>query len=234
MTHMWWLWLKHRWRGLGALAVTAVIAGLLSLLALGGGVLDVQFLGNAFAPRAAGGGQAGTLLPRSTNPDAQPGTLPDPNASLLDAPLPDAVLPHSVAEAQAPWNADTVARYQRQVLAAVNCAREAKGLSALTPDPALTRQAGEAWLRLVREPSWSLADLPGHYTMRGVLPLELGDPGAGPTSGTGGARQDSPQCEAVGADVAALADTGDGTTIGIAVFPPQASWDLASAVVLVK
>jgi hypothetical protein len=229
---MWWHWLKHRLRELSTIVVFVLIIGILVLLVMSGTGLDVRFLGNATAPREAVGDQAGVMLPRSTNADEQPGTLPDPERSILDLPLAERIGPQSIAEAQASWSSEDLARHQEALLAALNCARKTQDLPNLSLDPTLSQQAGEVWLRLVRSPSWSLADLEGGYALRAVLPLDLEQDSA--QSGIAHSERDMPTCAIGGVDLAAFANERRGTAVGIAVFPPQASWDIASAVVLVK
>ena len=103
-------------------------------------------------------------------------------------------------------------------------------------DPTLSQTAGDAWLKLSHDHSWSLMQLPGQYSVRSVMALDFGAPDlaskadhqpqvSGATDGA---------CAVGGFDAATLQMANGVTTIGIAVFPPQTSWDLASAVVLVK
>jgi hypothetical protein len=78
--------------------------------------------------------------------------------------------------------------------------------------------------------------LPGQYSLRSVMALDFGAADPVPeidhqrqvTGTTDGA------CAIGDFDTATLQMPNGATTIGIAVFPPQTSWDLASAVVLVK
>ena len=124
---------------------------------------------------------------------------------------------------------------QARLLAAINCALQTRKLPALTLDAQLSETAGAAWLRLAQEPSFSLMQLPGTYMLRSVLPLSSNALRDGEsteqdrsvdTAATG--------CAADGFDATALPLTGQPRRIGIAVFPPQAAWDLASAVILVQ
>ena len=231
---MLWLWLKHRLQGLGSIVVLVLIIGTLALLAMSGTGLDVRFLGNAAASREVVGNQTAALLPRSTNADEQPGMLPDPERSILDLHLAERIGPQSIAEAQASWSEEALARHQEALLAALNCARQTQDLPDLTLDSTLSQQAGEAWLKLVRNPSWSLADLEGDYALRAIMPLDLEQDSAESASSIAHSEQNVPPCAIGGVDLAAFAQERRGATVGIAVFPPQASWDVASAVVLVK
>jgi hypothetical protein len=161
------------------------------------------------------------VLPRSADASAQPGALTDPRASLLDAPVASDAGPLSIADAQASWSTAEREQHQHAVLDSINCARRGQHQPALTLDPELSQAAGEAWLRLARERDFSLAQLDGRYALRGVLPLDTLD-------------QAAPSCADLHLDAAALASLGPATRIGIAVFPPQAAWDLASAVILAQ
>jgi len=222
---IWLLWLRHRWRGLGAILIAALALVFLALSSVGGSSLSVRLLGNADAPRAvAANGSSATILPRSSNPDANPSTLIDANISILDTPARTAAGPQTVAAAQAAWSADEITRHQNALLSAINCARRAQRLKAVTLDPRLSDLAGTAWLRLVHEPSFSLMQLPGRYAMRSVLPFSAGAPAAAV----------APACSAEGFDTTVLPAANSATQIGIAVFPPQASWDMPSAVILMQ
>jgi hypothetical protein len=218
----WLLWFHHRWRALGAAALAILAVGLGALLLAGGPALSLRLLGDAGAPRAGTNTTAGTVLPRSGDPNASPEASSDANASVLDAPAPAAAGPQTVAEAQAAWSADLIQQRQQTVLAQLNCARQAQRLPALALDARLTQTASAAWLRMVREPSFSLMQLPGSYRLRSVLPITSDTPSA-PTT-----------CAISDFDPASVALTGGATAAGIAVFPPQADWDLPSAVVLVQ
>ncbi len=103
----------------------------------------------------------------------------------------------------------------------------------MTLDTKLSEVAGAAWLRLVHEPSFSLMQLPGQYAMRSVLPFSAGAPGAAVAPGqTAPSEIDVRACGVDGFDTTALPMVSGATQIGIAVFPPQASWDMPSAVIL--
>ena len=240
MVRMWLFWLKHRWRQAGA-AVAAVLAVLLVLLLVfGRSGMGVSFLGDVSAPRLAAASEpSGVVLPRSGDPNgpSSSDTAPVPQLSILDKPLLANVGPQTVAAAQVAWSAGEIAQHQQEVLAAVNCARQKQGQTALTLDPTLSQVAGDAWLKLVRDPSWTLLRLPGTYTLRGVLALDLTSPAqaaaqAQPSLASQVALEAS--CVVGGFDAVSLASSTSARTIGIAVFPPQVSWDMASAVILVK
>ncbi len=122
---IWLLWLRYRWRGLGALLIVALALVLLALFGVGGPSLSVRLLGNVDAPRAAAAqGLSGTILPRSSDPATGPGTLSDPNTSILDTPARADAGPRTVAAAQAAWSADEITKHQNALLAAINCARQ--------------------------------------------------------------------------------------------------------------
>jgi hypothetical protein len=92
-------------------------------------------------------------------------------------------------------------------------------------------------LKLVHDPSWSLMQLPGSYSLRGVLSLDFESPeqvAAQAQRAPAGQRAAAPSCTVGGVDGLTLAAGADAHSIGIAVFPPRASWDAASAVVLVR
>jgi hypothetical protein len=101
----------------------------------------------------------------------------------------------------------------------------------------LSATAGDAWLKLVHDPSWSLMQLPGTYALRGVVSLDFA-PSERRAARSQQASADPSATEltcTVGSiDGSIFAANADARTIGIAVFPPQASWDAASAVVLVR
>lgn len=232
---LWIFWLHNRWRVVGAGAVALIALLALALLSWSGPALGVRLLGNADAPRAAAHGASGTLLPRSGNPRANPAALADAHASVLDAPAPTGAGPQTIAEAQARWSTNVITQHQDALLKALNCARQARQLPAVTLDAQLTQTAGIAWLRLMHEPSFSLMELPGTYAARSVLPLsaQTSTPAnAAPTEHS--AEVDTPACVVDGFDPATLPLTSASTHIGIAVFPPQATWDMASAVILVQ
>ncbi len=148
-----------------------------------------------------------------------------------------AVGPQTVAEAQAAWSADEITSRQQALLAAFNCARQQQKLPVMTLNAQLSETAGAAWLRLAHDPSFSLMNLPGPYQLRSVLPLAVGEQGA-----VGAPAQAVPMasgsnaavCSVAGLDMSIVPAASVATQIGIAVFPPQASWDMASAVILVQ
>ena len=234
---LWLLWLRNRWQGIGAAVIALLALLFIALIGLGGPAFGVSLLGNAGAPRAAAAnGPSGTILPRSGDPAASP-SLIDPNMSILDTLAPTDAGPQTVAAAQAAWSADAIKQRQNALLSAINCARQQQKLPVVTLDPQLSETAGAAWLRLVHDPAFSLMKLPGQYTTRSVLTLAAESPSSAATSdqarpSTGDA--DASSCSVDGFDPSILSATSDATQIGIAVFPPQASWDMASAVVLVK
>jgi hypothetical protein len=223
MLHMGWLWLKQRWCGVSAVSIAALVMLLALVLVLSNSETNISFLGDLNAPRpAVAGGPSGAVLPRSSVPIV----------SMLDTNLPVSVGPQTIADAQAAWSADEIAQRQQEVLAAINCARAQHEQPALTLDPALSETAGAAWLTLIHQPSWSLMQLPGAYALRGVLSLDFSAPEQATSALSG---QQSPDRCVVG-DFAAtsLSLNADAQRVGIAVFPPQAAWDSASAVVLVQ
>lgn len=217
----WSFWLRSRWPG--AAAAAAVVLSLTGLLWMlwGSPIASIRQLGDTQAPRAVPSGPSGMVLPRSAADSTAPGTLNDPRASLLDLPVAADAGPQSVAAAQAAWSAAEREQHQRAVLDSINCARREEHLAALTLDPELSQTAETAWLRLARERDFSLAQLDGRYALRGVLPLDKLD-------------QAAPSCADLRLDAAGLASLGPATRIGIAVFPPQAVWDLPSAVILAQ
>jgi hypothetical protein len=213
------LWLQHRWRALGAgAAIILALVGLVFVVS-GSPALSVRLLGDTGAPRPASPKPGGAALPRSGGDQVASAPLA---GSALDAPAPATDGPQTVAEAQAAWSADLIQLRQQAMLAQINCARQAQRLPALALDARLTQTAGTAWLRLARDPSFSLMQLPGSFRLRSVLPLSTDTPAA-PTA-----------CAMSDFDTASIALTGGATAAGIAVFPPQAAWDLPSAVVLVQ
>jgi hypothetical protein len=228
MFHMWLLWFKNRWRGAGAAVVAALIVGVIALVALSRSGTGISFLGDAGAARpAVASGPSGAMLPRSGIP----------LVSALDQPLPSSAGPQTVAEAQARWSAAEIAQHQEAMVAAVNCARLQQGQPVLTLDSALSATAGDAWLHLIHTPSWSLMQLPGTYALRGVVALDDTSPDQAAAqaqhTATGQANAVS-RCTVGGFDATSLTLSADVHTIGIAVFPPQAAWDSASAIVLVQ
>src|SRR5947208_15669153 len=77
------IWLKNRWRGISA-AVVALLALVLVLFMLfDRSGLGVAFLGDAGASRAAASRSSGTVLPRSSDPNAPIDSVPVA-ASILD------------------------------------------------------------------------------------------------------------------------------------------------------
>jgi len=233
---MWLLWLRRRWRV--ALASLAIIlaAALVAALTLGESAFSVTFLGDANAPRAALAGEpSGTMLPRSGDATQAYSTLPDINIGLLDAPIATDAGPQTVAQAQVAWSAAEIQRHETELLAALNCGQRYQQLPALTLDPQRSQTASDAWLKLTRDQSFSLMSLPGQYAMRSVLPLDLGAPN--PATASDLASQNdttAPACAIGGFDAATLPAASGARQVGIAIFPPQASWDMASAVILVK
>ena len=230
---IWLLWLHSRWQGLGAAAIAVLALLLIALTHWGGPALSIRLLGNADAPRVAAQGPSGTILPRSSDVDASPSTLSDPTSSILDTPARADAGPRTVAAAQAAWSADEITKHQKALLSAINCARREQHQKAVILDPKLSEFAGAAWLRLVHDPSFSLMQLPGQYAMRSVLPFSAGAPGAAVASGQAAPSQtEAPACGVDGFDTTVLPAASGATQIGVAVFPPQASWDMPSAVIL--
>jgi hypothetical protein len=229
MVSMFWLWLRNRRRGVLAVAAALFAVGAVVLIARGGTIGGVSFLGNTSAPRAEAQVNSDAVLPRAVDGSHTP--------SLLDKQLPASVGPQSVAAAQASWNPKDITRLQGEVLAGFNCARAQAGLTPLKLDAALSRTAGNAWLKLVHDPKFTLMAVEGSYTARGVLALDI----TSPEQVAAQARQSSTQqsmtsgqCAVGGFDPATMTAEQTSMAIGIAVFPPQASWDSASAVVLVR
>lgn len=220
---MWWLWIQSRWRGAAALALAVLVMLGAALLVMPNMGADVQLLGNAAAPRPAGArnGQAGARLPRSGAVDDAPGTLPGSTASVLDTAVAPDADPQTVAAAQAAWSADERARRQDMLVTAINCDRQAQGRPPLRVNATLSATAADAWLTLVHHHDWSLRNLPGRYALRSVVALDDGT-------------SQPANCEVRGLDADTLRTAADATTIGVAVFPPQASWDSPSAVVLIR
>jgi hypothetical protein len=224
---MWLLWLKNRWRGAGAVAVAVLTIIVVALFALSRSGTGISFLGDANAARPAANGSSGAMLPRSGVP----------LVSVIEQSLPPNAGPQTVAAAQASWSATEIAQHQDALLVAVNCARQRQGQATLILDSTLSATAGDAWLKLVHDPSWSLMQLPGTYSLRGVLSLDFASPEQVATQSQrtpAGQRAAAPSCTVGGVDGLTLATGADAHSIGIAVFPPQASWDAASAVVLVR
>lgn len=230
MLRMWLLWLRHRWPWISALGA-ALLALLLALpLALGRSDLEMQFLGNAGAPRPAlARGPSGVILPRSSDPhDPSIRTsVPGAQASLLDQPPLDNAGPQTIAEAQRSWSTAELAQRQRELLTAINCARQQQGQPALTLDPALSRIAGDAWLQLIHDHAWSLMQLPGDYALRSVVALDFSMP-------QHASQAQGASCAVGGFDAGTLGIATSATAIGVALFPPQSPWDAASAIVLIQ
>jgi hypothetical protein len=227
MLHLGWFWLKQRWRGISAVSIAALVALMSLMLALSHSGTGISFLGDFNAPRpAAAGGPSGAILPRSGVPVV----------SMLDTDLPTTAGPQTIADAQAAWSADEIIQRQQEVLTAINCARAQHGQRALTLDETLSHTAGDAWLTLIHQPSWSLMQLPGRYALRGVLSLDFASPDqiVAQADQSAAAQHATSGCVVAGFDTASLSPSGDAHSIGIAVFPPQAAWDSASAIVLVK
>jgi hypothetical protein len=227
MLHMGWFWLKQRWRGISAVGIAALVVVLALVLALSNSGNGISFLGDFNAARpAAAGRPSGAVLPRSGVPVV----------SLLDTDLPTSAGPQTVADAQAAWSADELAQHQQEVLAAINCARAQQGQRALTLDETISHTASDAWLTLIHHPSWSLMQLPGRYALRSVLSLDFASPDQiAAQAQQSAATQHAPSgCVVGGFDAASLTPSPDAHRVGIAVFPPQAAWDSASAIVLVK
>jgi hypothetical protein len=233
---IWFLWFKHRWQAISAFGIALLALLLVVLMITGTSTFGMTLLGNASAPRAgAADGPSGTMLPRSSDPNQTAGALPDLNTSVFDQAIAADTGLHTVAEAQAAWSATEMEQHQTELLAAMNCARQQHRQRTLTLDPHLSATAGDAWLKLSRDRSFSLLCLPGQYALRSVMPLTFGTPTASPGSDQGTASdQLASQCSIGALDFTALAPSSDASRIGIAVFPPQASWDMASAVVLVQ
>jgi hypothetical protein len=226
MLHMGWFWLKQRWRGVSAVGIAALVVVLALALGLSNTGSSIILLGDFNAPRLAAGGPSGAVLPRSGVPVV----------SMLDTDLPASAGPQTVPDAQAAWSADEIVARQHEVLTAINCARVQQGHGALQLDATLSETAGDAWLTLVHQPSWSLMQLPGTYALRGVLSLDLTSPEqiAGEAQQSAAAQNAPSGCVVGGFDTASLTAAADAHRIGIAVFPPQAAWDSASAIVLVQ
>jgi hypothetical protein len=233
---IWFLWFKHRWQAISAFGIALLALLLVVLMITGTSTFGMTLLGNASAPRvAAADSPSGTVLPRSSDPNQSTSTLPDLNASVFDQAIATNAGPHTIAEAQSAWSVTELQQHQTEILAAMNCARQQHRQTALTLDPHLSATAGDAWLTLSRDRSFSLMSLPGQYALRSVMPLSFGTPTASPGSDQGAASdQLASQCSIGALDFTALAPSSDATRIGIAVFPPQASWDMASAVLLIQ
>ncbi len=233
---IWFLWFKHRWQAISAFGIALLALLLVVLMVTSNATFGITLLGNASAPRtAAANGPSSTMLPRSSDPNQSTSAAPDLNTSVLDQAIATNAGPHTVAEAQAAWSATETEQHQTELLAAMNCARQQQHQPALTLDPHLSSTAGDAWLTLSRDHSFSLMSLPGQYALRSVMPLSFGTPATSPGSNQGAAPDQPPsQCNIGALDFTTLASPAGGTRIGIAVFPPQVSWDMASAVVLVQ
>jgi hypothetical protein len=233
---IWFLWLKQRWQAISALGIALLALLLVVLMMRGTSTFGITLLGNAGAPRAAAAdGPSGTVLPRSSDPNQSTSALPDLNTSVLDQAIAADAGPHTVAEAQAAWSATEIEQHQTELLAALNCARQQHRQTALTLDSRLSATAGEAWLKLSRDRSYSLMSLPGQYALRSVMPLAFGTPAAGARADQAApSRQRASDCTVGALDMTTLVPTTDATRIGIAVFPPQAAWDMASAVILIQ
>jgi hypothetical protein len=229
MVSMFRLWLWNRRRGLFAVAVALLAVGAVILIMRGAAIAGVSFLGNTSAPRAEAQENNDVSLPRAVDGANTP--------SLLDKQLPANAGPQSVEAAQAAWDAEAIARLRDEMLAGFNCTRAQAGLPPLKLDATLSRTAGSAWLKLVHDPKFTLMAVEGSYTARGVLALDITSPDQVATQAQRSqARQDttSSACAVGGFDPATMTAEQTSTAIGIAVFPPQASWDSASAVVLVR
>jgi hypothetical protein len=227
MLHLAWFWLKQRWRGISAVGIAALVVALALVLALNNSGNGIRFLGDFNAARPAAANEpGGAVLPRSGVPVV----------SLLDTDLPASAGPQTVADAQAAWSTDEIMERQQEVLSAINCARAQQGQRALTLDETLSHTADEAWLTLIHQPSWSLMQLPGAYTLRGVLSLDFASPNqiAAQAQQSAATQHATSGCLVGGFDTASLSPSGDAHRVGIAVFPPQAAWDSASAIVLVQ
>jgi hypothetical protein len=233
---IWFLWFKHRWQAISAFGIALLALLLVVLMITGTSTFGMTLLGNASAPRvAAADSPSGTVLPRSSDPNQSTGALPDLNASVLDQAIAADAGLHTVAEAQAAWSTTEMEQHQTELLAAVNCARQQHQQTALTLDSHLSATAGDAWLTLSRDRSFSLMRLPGQYALRSVMTLDFSSPAASTSADqTPSSGQQASDCTVGRFDMTALASTTDATRIGIAVFPPQASWDMASAVVLIQ
>jgi hypothetical protein len=234
---IWFLWFKHRWQAISALGIALLVIVLVVLMVMNNPTLGITLLGNASAPRAAAEGKpSGTVLPRSGDPNQSASTLPDQSASLLDERIAADAGPHTVAEAQAAWSATEIERHQTELLAAFNCVRGQQKLPVMTLDAQLSATAGAAWLRLAHDPSFSLMNLPDQYQWRSIMPLPSGmqATAGAPGQGASTASSSTAVCTAATFDVSIVPAASVATRIGIAVFPPQASWDMASAVILVQ
>jgi hypothetical protein len=233
---IWFLWFKHRWQAISAFGIALLALLLVVLMMSGTSTFGMTLLGNASAPRAgASDGPSGTVLPRSSNPNQSTSALPGLNASALDQGVATDAGPHTVAEAQAAWSATEIEQHQTEVLTALNCARQQQHQPALTLDPHLSATAGDAWLTLSHDRSFSLMSLPGQYALRSVMPLAFGTPTTGAsTDQSVPLGQPVSDCTVGALDMTTIVPTTGATRIGIAVFPPQAAWDMASAVVLVQ
>src|SRR5205085_12236624 len=77
------IWLRNRWRGISAAMVALLAVALVLFMVFDKSGLGMAFLGNADAPRAAASGSSGTVLPRSSDPNAPIDSVPVA-ASILD------------------------------------------------------------------------------------------------------------------------------------------------------
>ena len=231
---IWLFYLRNRWRGIAAGGIVILALVTLALVGGDGPALGLHLLGDADAPRAVPNGASGAVLPRSGNSNASPVALADASASVLDTPAPASAGLQTVAAAQAAWSTAVLQQRQSRLLAAINCALQMQQLPPLTLDTQLSETAGAAWLRLTQEPAFSLIQLPGPYTLRSVLPLRPDTPSEARTTQPDHASDPATGCAADGFDPTTLPLTGQPRRIGIAVFPPQAAWDMASAVILVQ
>lgn len=204
----WWRWwVRRRWSRSGAVVVAVLMVALVGWWGLTSPGRGVVFLGNADTPRATASMVLRTALP--------PRSAGSPRG-----------------DASAVWSMAERARHTQALLAAYNCIRTEHGLPGVILDRALSVTAGAAWARLADDPAFSLMALPGTYLTRSVVPLDGGEPGDQTNE-----PEDSLEahgCVVGGFDPRVLPLAPQARLVGIAVFPPQARWDGASAVVLVK
>lgn len=235
MSQRWKLWFGQRGRRVGAIIGALLLALLALLLVTGDSSAGLAFLGDVTRPRQDAAVSNGAMLPRAVDPNAPLAEAPSSAVStLLDTPAGASGGPQQIEAAQATWSAEEIARHQQEVLTALNCVRQQQGVPKLTLDPTLTQVAGEAWLQLTRDRSFSLMQIPGIYPLRSVMTLDFAvDPALTGQAGESGAPGTS-DCGVGGFDAATLEVAMQASRIGIAVFPPQASWDGSSAVVLVQ
>lgn len=234
MVHMLRLWLRNRRRTVGAVAMALLALVMIALLVLDRSAYGVTALGNAAAPRPIATANGSELLPRSSDPQTQPGMLPDGTASILDTPALASAEPQDLAAAQAAWSAAAIVQHQQALLDAITCVRQQRGQPPLTFDPALAQVAGTAWLKLMHDRRFSLMQLPGTYASRSVVALDVDridntDSAMLPSQEEHGR---SP-CQLDGLEVALPTFGTRATRVGFVVFPPQATWDSPSAVILV-